>query len=411
MTQFNTDTFTWGGVQAVEAVHINVTLTSSNTSGSSDLSQHPSFSVKPVWYCSNPNNLTPLSHGLYIVSTPAELADSLLSIAANVARNPAGVLATLYGFPTLVILAQDMSINDVVQLAASQSVGVGLSVPLILISATYPLEEGVLVPPSVTLDLSGCIGCVSLMGHARLYLSNLHLTGLQRPGPSNGSSGSSSSSGNSSSATGDGSDLSLPLWSFQFHRSSSTPAIMLYNVTLTLAQVPPPYTLHHTPHTTHPTPHTPYTLHPAPHITHPRAMLHPTPHTLHPIVATPCTLQSRDCFTLHPAPYTLHPSNCCTLQPTPQWLLHPAPCTVVPAAPCTLHPTPYTLHPEPYSLHPTPYTLHPTPRDCCTLHPPQHGLLHPTPYTLYLAPQKNPNFPHITHYTSHPTPHTLHPAP
>ena len=295
MTQFNADTLTWGGVGNAAAVHINVTVTTTPTSDFSDLSQHPGFSVKPVWYCSNPNNLTPISFGLYIVSTPAGLADSLLSIAAKVASSPAGVLATLYIFPALVIIEKDMSINDVVQLAASQNGSVGLSVPLLLTPALYPLQLEAPVPPSVALDLSGCIGCVSLTGHARVYLTDLHLTGLQHPGPG---PSSSSSSGSSGSATGDGSDLSLPLWSFQFNRSSSIPSVILYNVTLTLPQVPPPYTLHlaagiATPCGHAPAPYTPQ--HCTPHTPNPtpRELLHPAPHNLHP----------NDCYTLHPTPY------------------------------------------------------------------------------------------------------------
>ena len=250
VTQFSTDTLTFGGSKSATIVRINVTVTTTTTSGYSDLSQHPGFSVKPVWYCSNANNLRPLSYGLYIVSTPAGLVDSLLSIAANVSSNPAAVAVTLDVFPALIIIEQDVSINDVAQLAASQNSSVSLVVPLLLTSPPYPLLSGAPVPPSQTLDLSGCIGCVSLTGPARVYLTNLHLTGLHRPSPSPGP-------GPGPISNVDGRQLSLALWALQFNRSSGIPSVILYNVTLTLPQVPPPPT----PYTPHPPPYTRATFH------------------------------------------------------------------------------------------------------------------------------------------------------
>ena len=226
VTQFNPDTLTWGGLAAPSSIDINLTL-ASPTSPSSDLSQHPGFSVHPVAWCSStPNGLTPMPVALYIVSTPSGLADALVGIAANVSSSPAAVAAMRTVFPATVSIGQGTSISDVVQLAASQNRSIGVGVPLLLMPSIYPLQYGAPPPPSpVVLDLSGCIGCVSLMGQARVYLTNLHLTGLQRPGPG------------SSSSNGDGGHLSSPLWAFQFNRSSGATSITLYNVTLTLPQV------------------------------------------------------------------------------------------------------------------------------------------------------------------------------
>ena len=140
-----------------------MTLTTSTTSGSSDLGLHPGFSIKPLFYCSNPHNISPLSHGLYIMSTSTMgLADALLDIAANVTSSPGAASTAVDGVPTLAIVEQDVGINDVVQLAASQNSSVGLGVPLIITSSLYPLQLGDPAPPPVKLDLSGCVGCVSL---------------------------------------------------------------------------------------------------------------------------------------------------------------------------------------------------------------------------------------------------------
>ena len=161
-TLYMPTTLIWGGVITSASVHLNVTLTTTATSGSTDLGQHPGFSIKPLFYCSNTHNITPLSHGLYIISTSTMgLADALLDIAANVTANPAAAITALYAFPNVVILGQDTSIDDVVQLAASQNSSVGLGVPLVITSSLFPLRLGDPAPPCMTLDLSGCTGCVS----------------------------------------------------------------------------------------------------------------------------------------------------------------------------------------------------------------------------------------------------------
>ena len=135
----------------------------------------------------------------------------------------------------------------------------------LLTSHPSPLQLGAPPPPSVTLDLSGCIGCVNLTGHARVYLTNLHLTGLEQPGHGPGPSSSSSRSGGGSQLGNTTSHLPLALWAFQFNRSSGVPSVILYNVTLTLPQVLPP--LHSVPHSLKAAPgtaplHPTYTSHP-----------------------------------------------------------------------------------------------------------------------------------------------------
>ena len=86
----------------------------------------------------------------------------------------------------------------------------------------------------MTLDLTGCVGCMSLSKKTvHMYLMNIGLTGLERLAALN-SGGSSSSSGDDGAAL-----LSLPLWAFQFNRSSGNTTnvqVFLRNVTLTLPQ-------------------------------------------------------------------------------------------------------------------------------------------------------------------------------
>ena len=103
--------------------------------------------------------------------------------------------------------------------------GVSLGMPLLLTGPLFPSRLGAPIPTSVALDLSGCIGCMSLINRsAHLYIYDLHLIGLERP------------VGSSSSSSGDGTQLSLPLWAFHFNRSSGSPSVTLHNVTLTLPQ-------------------------------------------------------------------------------------------------------------------------------------------------------------------------------
>ena len=116
-----------------------------------------------------------------------------------------------------------MTASDVV-LAGSVSLGL----PVLLTGPLFPTQVGVPIPTSVTLDLAGCLGCMSPSNSsAHVYINHLHLTGLERPAPVVSSSSSNGS---------DGTQLSLPLWSFQFNRSSGSPSVTLYNVTLTLPQ-------------------------------------------------------------------------------------------------------------------------------------------------------------------------------
>lgn len=138
----------------------------------------------------------------------------------------------------IIVLEQDMNASDLVRSAARQGGSVNISVPLLLIKPACPTQLGVPVPASVSLDLAGCVGCVSLPdlsanNAAHVYINNLYLTGLeQRQVASSNGTTSSSNAG-----SGDGSMLSsLPLWAFQFNRSPRSVRVNLRNVTLTLPQ-------------------------------------------------------------------------------------------------------------------------------------------------------------------------------
>ena len=214
--ELNTDTVMWGGVQTAVGYNINVSLVS-ETSALVDLP--PSFSIKPFFYCVNPFNLTPLSYGFYSIGSSAGLLESLLLISTTVANDPAEVAGALTVLPPLIVLEQDTSAADVVQLAHQGNGSVGLGVPLMVMGPAYPVHLAVPTPAHVSLDLSGCVGCVSLLGRSsQLYLTNLNLTGLER-GP----------------GVGNGAQLSLPLWAFQFDRTGNT-SVHLFNVTLILPQ-------------------------------------------------------------------------------------------------------------------------------------------------------------------------------
>ena len=120
-----------------------------------------------------------------------------------------------------------MNVSDLVLLASRlDGSSVRLSIPVILSGPPYPTQLGLPAPASVTLNLAGCFACISLANTSSVYLSNLHLTGLERPV----NSSSNSSSGSSSNG----------MWAFQFNRSSSSNHssssvwVSLHNVTLTL---------------------------------------------------------------------------------------------------------------------------------------------------------------------------------
>lgn len=139
-------------------------------------------------------------------------------------------------FPPTIVVEQDVNVSDVLQLLASHQLNgssIRLTLPLLLMGPLYPLQLGLPTPTSVTLDLAGCIGCLSLAdGKVHIYINNLHLKGL---GPL--THGGASSAQNNSSGTTDisnGAQLSLPLWAFQFERLPGNASVHLYNVTLVL---------------------------------------------------------------------------------------------------------------------------------------------------------------------------------
>ena len=125
--------------------------------------------------------------------------------------------------PNIIIIEQDMNVSGIIQLAPVQNgSSISLIVPLLLMGPPYPTTQlGVPPPSNVSLDLAGCMGCISLSNSdSHVYLINLHLTGLEHSASSYGDV--------------DGSGTSLPLWAFQFDRSSVNVSVTLRNVTLTL---------------------------------------------------------------------------------------------------------------------------------------------------------------------------------
>ena len=127
-----------------------------------------------------------------------------------------------------------MTFAEVAAAASRQpNSSIAIGMPLFLSCPLYPVKSGVPPPASVTLDLSGCIGCMSLTDNGVVvYLSNLHLTGLA---PLLASGTRDSSSGSSSGNSGSGDLLALPLWAFRFNRCPNcSTGIWLHNVSLTL---------------------------------------------------------------------------------------------------------------------------------------------------------------------------------
>ena len=105
-----------------------------------------------------------------------------------------------------------------------------LSVSLLVSGPPYPTLLGVPSPGAVSLDLGGCLGCVSLDSTSgQVYFANMHLTGLEHPVAPSGSSGNVSSIRSVA-------DMSLPLWAFNFVRAGGQSSVHLLNVTLTLPQ-------------------------------------------------------------------------------------------------------------------------------------------------------------------------------
>ena len=144
------------------------------------------------------------------------------------------------GIRVQVIIEQDTTFAEVAAVASRQPNGsIAISMPLFMSRPLYPVKSGVPLPSSVTLDLDGCIGCVSLMDNGVvIYISNLHLTGLAPllalDTLDDFNSGRGNRSG-SSGSSGSGDLLALPLWAFRFNRCPKCSAcVWLHNVSLTL---------------------------------------------------------------------------------------------------------------------------------------------------------------------------------
>ena len=104
---FNSVSTVWGGMIGATAENINVSLASQDDSVLYNASQHPGFNVQPVFYCSNPHNLTARSQGFFFVAASAELAGALLQISSiNGTNNPSAVTAAFTVFPSVVVLEQ-----------------------------------------------------------------------------------------------------------------------------------------------------------------------------------------------------------------------------------------------------------------------------------------------------------------
>ena len=195
--------------------YANVTMSSNTTF--LGLDAHPGFSTLPPAWCTPPTS-TPLESLYFSISTPGGLAAALEHVSVTLGGQAAAVAAATSFMPATIILEQSVSAADVVQLASLKANGsISLNLPLMLSLPYFPVQLGVPIPASVALDLSGCLGCLSLLdSQVHVYLAGIQLTGLaplDGPGNSNSSSGSSSSSIS-------GASLALPLWAFHFNRSS-----------------------------------------------------------------------------------------------------------------------------------------------------------------------------------------------
>ena len=104
---FNSKSTIWGGLLGPSAEYSNVSLATQDDSLLYNASQHPGFNVQPLFYCSNPHNLTPQTEGFLFSATSAELADALLQTSMiNVTSNPAATNFAFTVFPSVVVLEQ-----------------------------------------------------------------------------------------------------------------------------------------------------------------------------------------------------------------------------------------------------------------------------------------------------------------
>ena len=260
----NNHSLVYADVQTPASWAINMTIDWSPTF---DLQQHPGFSLHPLFLCPpDPQRRTPPPNLFYTTNKAVGLASALMSLQAAILSNPLATIYAMYAFPAIVILEEDLSVEDVVKLASSNGQGVGLSLPLILMSPKYPTRLGV-PPADMTLDLTGCVSCISMADspQVHVYLTGVHLTGLQPllGGSSAAAAAAAAGSGTTPGAnltlstpganltlptpganltlstpsanltlSTPGANLSLPLWAFRFNRSSTQ--VDLHNVTLTL---------------------------------------------------------------------------------------------------------------------------------------------------------------------------------
>ena len=58
----------FGAMQTPETYYFNVSMVTPY-SNLDNLSQHPGFDIRPTFFCSNPNNLTPHSNGFFSIAT------------------------------------------------------------------------------------------------------------------------------------------------------------------------------------------------------------------------------------------------------------------------------------------------------------------------------------------------------
>ena len=269
-----------GGVRMPVSYFFNVSMTASAFLAPSLSQEHPGFTLRPLSWCMPMSESRPLtSLRMFFINNSSQLTDMLLISLPVLERNWLSTSSALPSFPITVIFPQSVAITDLLAELAKSSAATSpsspasasVTLPLMLMGPAFPYQVGQAVPGDVTLDLTGCIGCISLSSfQAQVYITGIHLSGLEPLDPStssmatNGSnsgssssnssswgSGSSSSNGSSwgsgssssnSSVNGSGSSndtsvatgLALPLWAFQFSRSPGNQSVHLHNVSLTL---------------------------------------------------------------------------------------------------------------------------------------------------------------------------------
>ena len=130
----STDTLWFGDIFKTSVGNIGYDMTSTSPSCASELaSRHPGFSVQPTFFCAGPGSSGGSSGGggqpftlpdsLFVVSSPAGLAASLLQVTTILANStrPADVSAAWQTvWPATLIVSTGVDLSGVVQLAASQ---------------------------------------------------------------------------------------------------------------------------------------------------------------------------------------------------------------------------------------------------------------------------------------------------